>query len=170
MSDKEAYDAFLKPLIADLRRNGFPGALGQPYDNDRVFKSAFPYLSYRFGFWPEDRSEVGAYLWIHAPRDKPRNQYIYRALHADKGAIDAAMGVGDPLTKADWNPDTWRVYDWGYAAVGVCTPGRISSPQGRLNEIREWVLEYLPRVKEVLDPRLEKILRNLGGPRKPKGP
>ena len=170
MSDKEAYDAFLKPLITDLRRDGFPGALGRPYDNDRGFKSAFPHLSYRFGFWPEDRSEVGVYLWIHAPRDKSRNQYIYRALRADKAAIDAAMGVGDPLTKADWNPDTWRVYDWGYAAVGVSTPGRINSPQGRLDEIREWVLEYLPRVKEVLDPRLEKILRNLGGPAKPKGP
>ena len=83
MSDTEAYDAFLGLLIADLRRNRFPGALGKPRGNDRGFRSAFPYLSYRFGFWPEDRSEVGAYLWIHAPRDKSRNQYIYRALRAD---------------------------------------------------------------------------------------
>ena len=161
MSDKEAYNAFLKPLIADLRRDGFPGKQVSPYENDRGFVSDFPYLSYRFGFWPDDRSEAGVYLWIHAPRDKRRNQHIYRQLRASKAEINAEMGVGEPLTNSDWNPDTWHVRDWGYAAVGVCTPGGIYSPPERLREIRSWVLKYLPRVKEVLDPRLEQILRDL---------
>ena len=161
MSDKEAYKAFLDPLMDDLRRGGFPGKRKPGYENDRRFEATFPGLSYRFGFWPDDRSVATVYLWIHAPRDKRRNQHIYRQLRASKAEIDAEMGDGELLTNAHWNPDTWPNRDWGYAAVGVTTPGGIRSSEERLDEIRAWVLEYLPRIKEVLDPRLEEILRAL---------
>ena len=162
MSDKEAYNAFLKPLMDDLRRGGFPGRAGTRYGHDRGFESPdFPDLSYRFGFWPDNRSLASVYLWIHAPRDKRRNQHIYRQLRASKAEIDTEMGAGEPLTNTHWNPDTWQARDWGYAAVGITTPGGIHSPPERLQEIRAWALEYLPRIKEVLDPRLEEILRTL---------
>lgn len=162
MSDQEAYAAFLDPLVTDLKANGFPGKMVGRYDNDRRFESKFPGLSYGVGFWPEDRSNVGVYLWIHAKDQRDRNQHIYQQLLASRAEIDAEMGVGEPRTNSRWNPDTWpRGPDWGYAAVGVWTPGGIYSPPERLQEIHEWVLEYLPRVKEVLDPRLEEILRTL---------
>ena len=162
MSDKEAYKAFLDPLMDDLRRGGFPGKRKPGYENDRRFETPFLGLSYRFGFWPDDRSVATVYLWIHAQDQRDRNQHIYRQLRASKAEIDAEMGDGEPLTNAHWNPDTWpQRPGWGYAAVGVTTPGGIHSPPQRLQEIREWVLEYLPRIKEVLDPRLKEILRTL---------
>ena len=159
-SDEEAYAAFLDPLMDDLRRGGFPGKRGRGYEHDRRFETPFPGISYRFGFWPTDRSNAAVYLWIHAQDQRDRNQHIYQQLLASRAEIDAAMGVGEPLTNPAWNPNTWHK-DQGYAAVGVCTPGGIRSSDERLAEIRAWVLEYLPRIKEVLDPRLEEILHAL---------
>ena len=39
--------------------------------------------------------------------------------------------------------------------------GSIDNPPGKPNEIWAWVLEKLPRLKGILDPRLEELLANI---------
>ncbi len=45
--------------------------------------------------------------------------------------------------------------------MGLAVDGTMDDPPERLDEIRAWMLETLPKFRDVFNPRLEKILAEL---------
>ena len=66
-----------------------------------------------------------------------------------KSRIDA---VPDP----EWH---WRRWDkFTFSSINIRRDGSIDDSREKLEEIRAWMLDLLPKLKEVFDPRLEEIL------------
>ena len=69
-----------------------------------------------------------------------------------------------PPTPPELRPQFDRVKQF-MAAFGVPVfelDGSIDDPTARPGEVRAWMLETLPRFREVFNPRLERILAELG--------
>ena len=54
-----------------------------------------------------------------------------------------------------------RLGNWHCFELDIDMEGSIDNPPGKPNEIWAWVLEKLPRLKGILDPRLEELLANI---------
>ena len=123
------------------------------YFDGKVFKyagmpSQFPsgraYTSYAIHL--TDR--LRAYVWINAGSGQFTNR-IFDALHKDKEIIEAKIGA-----EWFWN----RCGNHRYAWLGISTDGSLDDLPERAEELQSWVVEHLPRLKAVLDPRLEEII------------
>ena len=72
---------------------------------------------------------------------------ILSLLEADKEIIEAEAGK-----KLEWKRR-------GKVQIKLLgEEASISDPPEKLNQIREWILEHLLKLKQVFDPRLEEIL------------
>ena len=146
---------FFRPLVDELRTRGFSNrtkAYGRHY---RHFSSDFKGIYYSACF-------VGGstfpYAYIHIePQDREFGKRIFDALQETSAEIEANID-------AEWE---WRRLDRrNYCNVGLRRDGSIGDRSEMLEEIRAWMLEYLPKLKEVLDPHLERVLKEL----QPEGP
>jgi hypothetical protein len=78
---------------------------------------------------------------------------MYEVLKGDRGEIDAEFGA-----ELDW----WRIdRRWNIAAVRLGMDASINDPPQKQDEIRAWMLETLPKFRDVFNPRLVKILAEL---------
>ena len=89
-----------------------------------------------------------AYVWINAGSGQFTNR-IFDALHEDQMKIEAEI-------EAEW---FWeRCGNKAWAWLGISTDGSLDDLPERAEELQSWAIEHLPRLKKVLDPRLEKII------------
>ena len=150
------YRDFFQPLVAELRRIGFTNRtkvyLTRHYQH---FSSDFRGIYYAACF-------VGGstfpYAYIHIePKDKEFGKRIFDALQERSAQIEAGID-------AEWE---WRRLDARkYCNVGLRRDGSIDDPPEKLEATRDWMLDHLPKLKEVLDPHLERVLKEL----QPEGP
>ena len=81
--------------------------------------------------------------------DKMKNEEIYDALYGRKETIEAAVG----------QPAIWDRKDHARTCgVSVMRQGSIDDDDESLDEIRTWLIETLPRIKDVFRPHLSEIL------------
>ena len=52
-----------------------------------------------------------------------------------------------------------------FSSINIRRNGSIDDPPEKLEETRAWMLDLLPRLKEVFDPRVQNILKELQGPK-----
>ena len=77
----------------------------------------------------------------------------FEVMKEQMGGIETEFGA-----KLDW----WRIdRRWNIAAVRIGMDCSIDDPQEKHDETRAWMLETLPRLREVFNPRLEKILAEI---------
>ena len=74
---------------------------------------------------------------------------IFDALHEDKEVIEAAIKA-----KWFWKGCGNRAWAW----LGIATDGSLDDVPERAKELQSWAIEHLPKLKAVLNPRLEKIV------------
>ena len=77
---------------------------------------------------------------------------IYESLLLQRREIEGELGSNPLWDSGENNSET---------SVTLNVEGSISDPPERLDEIRAWMLETLPKLRDVFNPRLEKILAEL---------
>ena len=85
--------------------------------------------------------------------DKELNKWIFDELQTDREAIESSIVPG-PGAQWEW----LRFNGDSFSQIGVSRPGSIDDPLDKLEETRAWMLDLLPKLKEVFEPRLNKLL------------
>ena len=151
---QQFYD-FFQPLIASLVRIGFASRATQHFFNGgRFFHPGLrPSIGYAVSF--EGGNDAWVTLHIRA-EGRELTKRIFDELQRNKEEIEAG------ITLAPGQEWYWNRYDnYYFSSINVRRDSSIDDPPEKLEETRAWMLEMLPKFKEVFDPRLEKILRDL---------
>ena len=97
------------------------------------------------------------YLHIRNWDSVEENNRIFDKLLAQRNEIEGNIG-----SDLEWRWD--RQDKQTFSSISVIRDGTIDDPLETLEEIRAWMLELLPRFKEVFDPRMAEILERLPPP------
>ncbi len=138
---------FFNPLVDELEKAGFGSA-----------EAEMQYTQYWFAHGHQDvwfvagLDDEGAWvcLWLWGNLDSV--QLLYQSLKEQHEEI--AELIGSQLYWFDGDSDNG-------SSVSLITCGSIDEPPQKLDEIRAWMLETLPKFRDVFNPRLEKILAEL---------
>ena len=99
-----------------------------------------------------------AWVTLHIrPDDKEITKalvkWIFDELQKDQKQIEECL-------EGEW---CWLRHDGiSFSSINLRRDGSIDDPPEKLEETRKWMLEYLPKLKEVFDPRLQRVLAELG--------
>lgn len=134
---------------------------GTPRGCDRrVIKTAFPRLEYRVGFWggtEDNRKSADVYLWI--ARDGGDNPAVFHCFRRQRASIEEALGSLGGNTRWYWKLPT--NFGNNYCSIGITQPFRMQDLQDRPAELRAWMIKFLPRLQQALDPYIAECGRLL---------
>ena len=143
---------FFQPLIRGLIRTGFPDKPTQYFDSSgRLFSSGLHRgVGYAVSFWKN-----AAWVTLHIRmEDDALTKRIFDELKKDQEQIERCVEG----QKWDWH----RYDEFLFSSISLRRDGcSIDDQPEKLAETREWMLEYLPKLKEVMDHRLKGILAEL---------
>ena len=148
---KRKYHEFFQPLITKLLGEGFADKAVNYYDHTgRFFPSRIDEnTGYAVSFWKN-----GAWISLHVRTwdSVELNNRIFDELQKAKPEIEESL-------KAEW---VWQGFDtYSFFEISIRRDGSIDDPPEKLEEIRAWMVDQLPKLKNVLDPRLERVLKEL---------
>ena len=150
LEDRRKHQKFFQPLINELLRRDFADKAVQLWDRaSRIFPLPFDNDSgYAVEFF---RGSVWVFLHIRTWDSVERNNRILEELLAQRDEIERNIG-----SDLEWR---WsRPNKQTFCSISVIREGTIDDPPEKLTEIREWMLEMLPKFKEVFDPLMAEIL------------
>lgn len=141
------YKAFFQGVVDELRdKHKFTNAkVANPY-NWQNFSSGFTDLVYTLSF---SNNGLRTALQIDTP-DAERNKIIYERLRLQKDTIESDMG--EPLV---WDQKDGRRYIHIYA---VRPDILFSDAVTHADELRNWAIAHLLRLKQVFGPKLKEAL------------
>ncbi len=146
----EQYQAYFQELINELReRHDFTRAHSVLSRNFFRFSSGIKEIRYLASF--VKGGKVCAAIDIMGP-DQEKNKKLFDAL--EKRKTDFTPKFGDKL---DWD----RADDNKSSKIAVYCDGYIESSDSELEEIREWHIENLLKLKEVFTPEIERALEEI---------
>ena len=147
----EKYRSYFQVLIDDLReKHDFTRAEAGLAQNWYNFSSGLGGISY--GAWFAKSGKVLAYVNMRQKTDEDRIN-IFNMLEEQKGEIES--NFGSPL---EWTRDAEK----SLSRIAISRDGDIESSDSELEEIREWHIENLLKLKEVFQPEIEQVLEALG--------
>jgi hypothetical protein len=149
-NQQEKLRQFFIPLSQRLRDIGFANRVERYQGVPRFFPSGFSGISYTADLGTHMR----AYIWINMGSGQQKHRF-FDALQAYAEELEGQLKV-----EWFWN----RHGNYGYASCGIQADGSIEDPQEKLKEHEAWLLEYLPKLKEVLTPYLEDVMASLQSP------
>ena len=147
----QQFHDFFRPLTQKMVLGGFADRSTLYYDfTGRYFRSRFDKdIGYAVSLW-----ENGAWVFLHVHTwdSIERNNRIFDTLKKAQTGIEEGID-------AEWK---WHKSERSYFfTVGIRRDGTIDDPPEKLEETRAWMLDHLPKLKEIFDPRLEKILEKM---------
>ena len=151
----QQFQAFFQPLISKLHGVGFANQPIQMFgNNDRAFPSSLnPGIWYVVSL--EGNNDAWVTLHIRA-EDKEQTKRIFDELNESKDEVESSIAADiDPEWR--WNRHTAS----SFSSVNIGRDGSIDDPPEKLDETRTWMLDMLPKLKGIFEPRVEKILRDL---------
>ena len=150
------YRDFFQPLIAEMVRAGFADKATQSFGPaSRLFPSpSREGIGYELSLVPWNNRDA-AWVVLHINTgDKEQNKWIFDELQTDREAIELSI---DPGHDSQWE---WlRFNGAAFSQIGFSRPGSIDDPQEKLEETRAWMLDLLPKLKEVFELRLENLIK-----------
>ena len=147
---QQFYD-FFQPLIADLRRTGFAYSARQLFDSSgRGFPSGL-HKGILYAASLEGKNDAWATLHISMENNELTKQ-IFDTLEEDRAQIECNLD-------ADWH--WYRHSGSSFSSINVRSDGSIDDPPEKLEETRARMLDMLPKLKAIFNPRLERILSEL---------
>ena len=148
---KKFHDFYL-PLIEELLRARFAASAVQ-YNGHagRLFRSG---VHSGMGYAVSINWKNSAWVTLHIQsEDNELTKSIFDELKTQQKDIESSIDAG-PCP--EWH---WRRHDvYLFSTVNIRTDGVIGDPPEKLERIRAWMLDLLPKFKEVFDPRVENIL------------
>lgn len=136
---------FYVSLSKELLERGFADKVYKYHGTPHLFPSGLrAYTTYGVDLG----KGLSAYIWINAGSGAATNR-IFDTLHEDKEAIETNI-------QAEWFWDRFGNRAW--ASIGIRTDGSLDDLPERSGEFQAWALEHLPKLKAVLNPRLEPII------------
>ena len=138
---------FFQPLVKTLEEAGFSDPVYEQESRQLWFPYGHDYVWYVLGL--ED-GEAWACLWLVG--DDEFNARAYDALQFMQDEIDAELGI---------DPDWQKGDDDSAPSVTVSIEGCMGDPPEKQDETRAWMLETLTKLRDVLNPRLKKVLADL---------
>ena len=162
---KRQYSEFFQPLIARLVTDGFTDRAVQHFDHTgRFFPSASTDAAL-YGYAASLQGQNAALVTFHVrANDIERTNRIFDELHASREEIEAEFAARisdrDQASAASPVPEwSWRRHDpFFFFSISVRRDGSILDSE-RHEEIRAWMLDQLPHLKAVFDPRVAAILK-----------
>ena len=155
--------AFYAPIIEHIAEFGFREIAGQARKllplvgtEERAFESGFDGLHYVLGIYDQNSGAsvvAQVQLMIHGG-GRDRVEYIYNSLSSQKAEILAAWG-NPSEDEVRWGPIRGKPRYF----IGVKRPARIYADETELREVAAWMTHWLPRVRDVLEPRLRQLIR-----------
>ena len=154
----EQYGEFFQPLIDDLHEMGFTDRIEAEPRSWQEFPSEVSdnitcgvCLDEWWSNAEEEKGKAWVYVWFY--RSRVFINQVFEALKEEREEIESSL---------DANWDWWRIdRRWNIAAVRIEMDCSIDDPPEKHEETRAWMLENLPKFKEILNPRLEQILAEL---------
>ena len=148
----DQYRAFFQPVVDALRIDGLTeqakayGSYSQRFPSAANIEKADYMVSMTA---PSSGHFANVYLYLGSD-DRELNLRVYEALEEQRAAIEDELG--EILI---WQPSR------GYrTSISLSRPASISDPPAVQKEIQEWVIQKLPQLKEVLEPRLLAIAKD----------
>ena len=135
---------FFQPLVYELRRRGFTNLTEAHKTNYQRFGSEFSAIDYAASL-----DTKGAWVYVSITGSKEFTERVFHALQEHSAEVEASID-------AEWG---WRRMSDNIYNVGLRRDGSIDDPPEQLEDIRIWMLHRLFRLREVLNPRLEQILK-----------
>ena len=80
---------------------------------------------------------------------------VFDALISDQKEIEASITPPDQ----EWHWNRYNAYD--FSSINVRRDASVNDSPDKLKETRAWMLDMLPKIKGIFEPRVEKILRDL---------
>ena len=151
---KRRHHEFFQPLVTKLLGKGFADKSVQyEFDNGRFFPSQFDKdTGYAVSFWKN-----GAWVSLHVRTwdSVERNNRIFDELVAKRDDVESSIDAG---ADSEWQ---WDRHDTlTFSTISIWKDGSIDDSPEKLEETRAWMLDLLPKLKEVFDPRLAEALRS----------
>ena len=148
------YRDFFLPVTFRLQglASGF-WASRQAFDyRDRFFPSSFDKeIGYVASF---EGGYACVYLYIRTWNETELSNRLYDRLADDRQHIESSVDAN-----AEW---AWNRYERrSFSTIGIRRRGSIYDPPEQLEEIRAWMLDYLPKLKGAFEPRLEQLMAEL---------
>lgn len=151
----QKYNDFFDPLIDELRDTGF--AVERPI---RMFDHTgryFPSIVNK-GIWYAASLEGKNNAWVTVhirTDDNEMTKDLFDKLKADMDQINSSI-VDHP--NPEWR---WRRHNrYTFSSISIRKDGSIDDPADELEETRAWMLDLLPRLKKVFDPRIAELCSN----------
>ena len=149
---KRQYYEFFQPLVAKLLGEGFADKAVEYFGHTgRLFPSGFDEeTGYAVSFWKN-----GAWVSLHVRTwdSVERNNRIFDELVAERNDVESSIDAG---ADSEWQ---WDRHDrYTFSTISIWKDGSIDDPPEKLEETRAWMLDLLPKLKEVFDPRLAEAL------------
>jgi len=148
----EKYRIYFQELIDSLRlEHNFTNAKkGQP-QNWYSFSSGFSGIVYGMSFALGDKVRVEAYIDMG---DRERNKNLFDSVVKDKEQIEKSYG----------SPLEWERMDEKKACrIAIYREGSIEEDSNALNEIKDWSIEQLIKMKKTFTQRFKSHLNTMGG-------
>ena len=153
----QSYMDFFEPVIARLIRLGFDDRPTRRFgDEDRLFNYR---VDRGWGYSVSLEGKNDAWASVHIETgDKGLTKQVFDELVSQRDVIEASMDIG---AETEWD---WRRHDrWGFSTINLRTDGSIDDLEEDWDRTRNWMVEYLPKLRMVFDPRLGEIFWRLAG-------
>ena len=149
---KQQFNVFFQPLVDRLLRDGFTDrAIKKFGSNDRQFASRLDAgIGYRASL--EGNNDAWVTLHIQA-EDKELTKRVFDELMKNKRTIEARI----PDQEWDWR----RKNQFTFSSISLRRDGSIDDPPEKLEKTRAWMLEMLPRLKDMFDQPAASMLKEM---------
>ena len=147
----QQHDDFFRPLIDKLIPSFADKAIQRFWYTDRFFPSrAHPAAGYGAVLEGDGGAWVSLYIQTE---DKALTKRVFDALKADRAEIESRIAVssGDEWHWLRHNPHA-------FCSINIRKDGTIDDRPEELERTRAWMLDLLPKFRDVFDPRVEQIL------------
>lgn len=116
--------------------------------HDQSFPSGLSGVNYHASF------ESGHRVWVYISAQREDKGQIFGKPRAEKKAIECELKLAsDSKTGIEWNTEAGN--------IGIWRDGSLNDSEEELEEIRNWMFEYLLKFKKVFNPRMENIIAEL---------
>ena len=151
---KQRFRDFFGALVDKLQAIDFPDWVTQNFGPaDRLFRFR-PDSGIRYAVSLEGNGYAWVTLQIRMENQELTNT-LFDELLKNRGSVEAC------IPDQDWQ---WYKHENNlFSSINIRRAGSIDDPPEKLEETSAWMLEMLPRIKEVFDPHLARTLKKLRG-------